>query len=288
MLWFLFPGALVKSRIEAALHAIRPELQWDIGAAHVSPLPLALQLTESTIRETASGKELLRLKSLHLSPDLWAFLQRRELSVAYRIVLPVGTIEGRLNVPKTWKVLRFNGTMTGIRLDTLKGVLEKLDRSLSGTLSGDFRGRAQLHKPGVIELEGTSRIVQGNMSFQEPVLGMDQLAFTEVRSRVRYESGVIHFFSGRMSSRLLGAELTGTVQLDSSMLSQSALRLQGVLIPRPEFLSSLGDEVIVNQFKKQLQDGRLPFTVKGSLEEPGIIFLGVSPDFNKRLQVRGR
>jgi len=287
MLWLLFPGSLVKSRIETVLHLIRPELQWDIGSIRLS-LPVALQLRESTIRETASGKELFSLKLLHLSPDLWAYLQKRELSAAYRLVLPVGKIEGRLNVPKAGNVLLFNGTITGIRLETLKGLLEKLDRSLSGTLSGDFTGRVQLHKPGVIELEGTSRIVRGEMSFQEPVLGMDQLAFTEVQSRIRYESGVIHFLAGRMSSRLLAAKFTGTVQLDNSMLSRSELRLQGALIPRPEFLSGLGHEVIVNQFKRQLQGGRLPFTVKGPLEEPGIIFLGLSPDFNKRLQGEGR
>jgi type II secretion system protein N len=227
---------------------------------------------------------LLRLKSLRLTPDLWAYLQNRKLSAACRLLFPAGRIDGHINLKNSRDVLQFNGTVTGIRLDMLKDLMDKLGRSLSGTLSGDFKGRMQLYQPGSVELEGTARIVRGELSFQEPVLGMNQLAFSDVQSRVRYESGVLHLVDGRMNSRLLGVEFSGTVKPDNAVLSRSELRLQGILIPRPEFLSGLGDEVTVNLFKKHLQDGRLPFTVKGPLAEPGIIFSGLPSGFNKQLQ----
>ena len=287
MLWLLFPAEALRSRIEAELQAIRPDLQWNIGELRPA-FPAALQLSDITIREIASGNELFRVKSLFVRPDLRAYLQGGKLSSAYGIVLPSGRIEGRLTLQKKKHVLLYNGTVTGIHLAEIHGLSEKLDRSLSGVLSGDFTGTGQLHDPGSIVLEGMGRVVQGTISFKEPVLGMDQLAFTEVSSWFHYGSGEMQLLDGRLRSRLLTGTFTGTVQLKTMVLNRSELRLQGTLVPRSEFLAGLGEEVDVKLLKKQLQrGGGLPFSVNGTVQQPGIIFKGLPSGLKKRLQVRG-
>ena len=177
--------------------------------------------------------------------------------------------------------------MTGIDLTDIQGLSGKLHRSLCGILSGNFTGRGQLHDPGSIEMEGACRVVRGLVSFKEPVLGMDQLTFTEVSSRFHYGSGKIQIMDGKMKSRLLAAEFSGTVQWDTTVFNRSELSLQGTLIPRPEFLTALGEDVEVNLFRKQLREGGLPFTINGSLQNPGIIFKGLPQGLRKRLRVKG-
>jgi len=52
--------------------------------------------------------------------------------------------------------------------------------------------------------------------------------------------------------------------------------MQGFLAPRPELLSRLHDDAVVSLIKEQLRDGKLSFTVSGTLLEPGILFHGLS------------
>jgi len=287
MLWFLFPGTALKSRMEAELHRISPDLQWHIGSIRPA-LPAALQLNDSTLCESSSGKELLKIDSLVFRPDLRAYLQHRNLSAAYSLIVSEGSIEGLVTVRKGRNELLYTGVVKDINLDKLHGLLQNLNRSFSGTLSGDFTGTGRLHGSGVVGLDGSYRVVQGAISFHEPVLGMDKLTFAEVAGRIHYESGMIQFQDGMLKSRLLGAEFSGTLKPDAGAWCRSELHLQGALIPRPEFLSGPGDKDVVNLFRMKLQNGRLPFIVSGGVCEPGIVFEGLPPGLNKRLQGRGR
>ncbi len=283
MLWYQFPAAAVKSRVEFELHRLTPDLLWKIGSIGLA-LPVDFRLIDIKISTRSKQKEpLFIIKSLSLRPNLRAYLQDRKLSAGYRLGALDGSISGRLSLADDHDSLQYDGNATGIKVNGLKKTLQELDRTVSGTLSGSFTGKGKVRGPGVVELQGDVKLLKGVISFQESVLGMKQLAFNQMSSKVKYTSGVIHLAGGRVESRLLAGEFSGTVKPAGS-IARSTLKLNGALIPRPEFLTGLNDGSAVNLLKKQLKGGKLPFTVSGTLKEPGIVFTGLPTDFNQRLQ----
>lgn len=283
MLWYQFPAAAVKSRVEFELHRLTPNLQWKIGSIGLI-LPADIRLNEIEISDRKKQKKpLLIIDYLALRPDLPAYHQNRKLSAGYRLGALDGRVNGRMILADDHNNLRFDGNASGIIINGLHKQLQEIDRTVSGTLSASFMGKGMVRGPGVVELQGDVKLLKGSISFQKSVLGMKQLAFNQVSSKVKYTSGVIHLAGGRVDSRLLAGEFTGTVKPTGS-IARSTLRLNGALIPRPEFLTGLDDGSSVNLLKKQLKGGKLPFTISGTLKEPGIVFTGLPADFNKRLQ----
>jgi hypothetical protein len=140
-----------------------------------------------------------------------------------------------------------------------------------------------LHGPGGPELDGKVELLKGEISFLSPVLGMDKLSFNLLSSRLQYGSTGIRLANGRLDSRLLSGDFSGTVEPGS--LLQSQLEVTGGLVPRPEFLATIGDKSMVSMIKKQLKGGKLPFVISGTLEEPGIVFTGLpTAGFNQQTQ----
>ena len=286
ILWYQFPADAAKTRLESELHSFTPGLQWKIGSIG---LVLPANILFSDIKITSSReqkKPLFIIDSRSLRPDLRTYLQSKKMSAGYRLDALDGRVSGRMILADDYNSLRFDGNAKGIKINGLQKILQELDRTVSGTLSGRFTGKGQVRNPGINKLQGNVLLVKGAISFQKPVLGMKQLAFTQVASRIKYESGKIYLKGGRIESRLLAGEFSGTVKPAGS-IGRSTLKLNGALIPRPEFLSGLGNEMAVNLLKKQLQEGKLPFTINGSLKEPGIFFSGLPSDFNQRQRLQG-
>ena len=283
MLWYQFPADAAKTRLESELHSFTPDLQWKIGSIGLE-LPADIRFSDIKISNGREQKKpLFIIDSLSLRPDLPAYLQKRKMSASYRVGVLDGRVSGRMILADDHNSLRFDGNASGIKINGLQKILQELDRTVSGTLSGSFTGKGQVRDPGINELQGKVLLVKGEISFQKPVLGMKQLAFAQVSSRIKYESGEISIEDGRVESRQLAGEFSGTVK-PAGGIARSTLKLNGALIPRPEFLSGIGNDTAVNLLKKQLQEGKLPFTINGPLEEPGIVFSGLPADFNQRLQ----
>jgi len=51
-------------------------------------------------------------------------------------------------------------------------------------------------------------------------------------------------------------------------------------------LASLGSPLLVNMLKRQLKEGKMPLSVSGTLQNPGIHFKGLPSNFNSLLQNR--
>jgi type II secretion system protein N len=281
MLWYQFPAEVAKNRLEFELNRLTPDLQWEIGRVGLG-LPADFLLTDIKLAARRQPKKsLVRIESLSLRPNLPAYLQARKLSAGYRLTLLGGRVSGHLSLSADHNSLQYDGKANGIKINGLEQILQGLDRTIAGILSGSFTGKAVLDGPGLVELQGTGKLLKGEMSFRQPVLGMKKLEFNQLSSQIRYRAGEIFFADGRLESRLLAGEFSGTVK-DGDDLGRSTLKLSGVLIPRPEFLAGLGDGTTVKVLKKRLQGGKLPFTVSGTLKEPGIVFSGLPAGFTQQ------
>jgi len=283
MLWYQFPAEVAKNRLELELNRLTPDLQWKIGRVGLG-LPADILLTDIKFAARRQPKKfLVRIESLSLRPNLPAYLQARKLSAGYRLALLGGRVSGHLSLSADHNSLQYDGNANGIKINRLEQILQGLDRTVSGTLTGRFTGKAVLDGPGLVELQGTGKLLKGKISFRQPVLGMKELEFNQLSSQLRYRAGEIFFTDGRLESRLLAGEFSGTVKVGDD-LGRSTLKLSGALIPRPEFLAGLGDGTTVKVLKKRLQGGKLPFTVSGTLKEPGIVFSGLPAGFNQQPQ----
>ncbi len=287
MLWFQFPVAAVKTRLEYELRTLTPDLQWTIGRIGLA-LPADIRLSDIKISDNHKSKEpLFIVDSLSLRPARWAYLKDKKLSAGYRLGILDGNVNGQLSLADDHNTLQYAGKANGLKITGLKKILQDFDRTVSGTLSGSFTGKATARGSGVVQLAGNVKLLKGEMSFQAPVLGMEKLSFNQMSSQIIYGAGEIRLADGTIESRLLAGEFTGSVKPVVG-IGRSTLRLNGVLVPRPEFLSTIGDPAAVNMVKSQLQDGKLPFTISGTLEKPGIVFTGLPTDFNQRLRGVGK
>jgi type II secretion system protein N len=288
MLWLQFPEAAVKAKAEAELNQLLPAFAWQIGGISLT-LPADIRFSQISISEKGGKEPLFIAESISLRPDLAGWQKTGRWSVRYTVRLLDGSISGNLGLTKDKQNLQYSGEVSGIRLDSpgLKKVLAAYKRKLSGTLSASFAGRQDRRQGLFAVLEGKVTVSKGTVSLQEPVLGMKELAFAAISSKVSKQGGTLRLQEGTLESKLLAAEFAGSLRLTEPVF-RSPVQLQGAVLPRPEFLASLGSPMVVNMLKRQLRQDKMPFTLNGTVQEPGIIFKGLPPDFNRLLQDKAK
>jgi type II secretion system protein N len=283
MLWLQFPSAAVKAKAESELNRLLPGFTWRIGAVGLA-LPADIRFSRIQISGKDSQDALLVIESFSLRPDFAAWQKTRAWSALWRLQALGGDASGRAGLRKDRSGLEYSGELRGIQLDSpnLKKILQTWGRTASGSLSGSFSGRQNWQHGLFAEFEGRLLMRKGAVSLQKPVLGMKELAFDSLSAALRHnQDRVLHVEEGKLASRLLEADFSGTVSLQLADFSQSQFRLRGQLAPRSEFMASVGSPLAASLLKTHLQDGgRLPFDLVGPLSEPGIIFAGLPADFS--------
>ncbi len=288
MLWLQFPEAAVKAKAEAELNQLLPAFSWRIGGISLM-LPADLRFSQISIKEKGRKEPLFTVESISLRPDLAGWQKTGKWSVRYTVRLLDGSISGNLGLTKDKKNLQYSGEVSGLRLDSpgLKKVLAAYNRKISGNLSASFAGRQDRQQGLFAVLEGNVTVSKGVVSLQEPVLGMEELAFEAIRSKVSKQAGTLRLQDGKLESKLLAAEFVGSLRL-TEPVSLSPVQLRGAVLPRPEFLASLGSPMAVNMLKQQIRQDKMPFTLNGTVQEPGIRFNGLPPDFNRQLRDKAK
>jgi type II secretion system protein N len=289
MLWLQFPAAAIKAKAEAELNRLAPDVLWQIGAVSLA-LPADIRFNHITVSSKGTKKEpLFVIDSFTLRPDLTGWQHSSGTwSVLYQMQLFGGSISGRLAPVKTPAALACSGELKDIRLDSpgLKNLLAAYGRTVSGTLSGSFNGRHDGRQGLLAELQADLSVSKGAVSLQEPLAvlpNMHQLAFDLLRWKLQRQANTVRLEGGKIESKLLEAEFSGDIRLIAP--AAASVQLKGGLKPRPELMASLGGPQFANMLKSQLRDGKLPFTVSGTVQQPGISFPSLPAGI--RPQLRG-
>ncbi len=284
MLWYQFPSDAAKKRLETELHSLTPELQWSIGKVGLR-FPAAVFLSDVKISSLKQKEAFeIQLDSLTLQPNFIVYVTKKQLAGSYRLTFFKGEVQGHLLLKDNRQKLAFDGVVKEVELQKLTKIQRDLGRQFSGNLSGSFSGTVMTRGERIINCTGNARLSKGEIGFQRPVLGMQKLAFTQLGSSFTFDAQGMTFIDGMLEGRMLSGEFSGTVRPVVDEIMRSPLQLQGTMVPRSELLSSLKNATLANLLKKQLKDGKLDFTVNGSLAEPGIVFTGLPADLNKQLQ----
>lgn len=278
MLWLQFPVAAVKAKAEAELNRLSPDLVWQIGAVGLA-FPADIRFRHITVSNKGDKEPLLVFDRFSLRPDPVGWRQTDTWSVRYTAELLGGSISGTLAPTKTPVALTCQGELYDLRLDSpgLKKLLAAYGRTVSGILSGTFTGKHDGRQGLLAELEGKFTISKGAVSLQEPLVIMpnqQQLAFEQLRCGLKRQADTVRLEGGKLESKLLSAEFSGNLRL-AAPAAATSVQFQGRLEPRPELLASLGGPQLAAMLKNQLREGKLPFTVSGTLHQPGINFTGL-------------
>jgi type II secretion system protein N len=276
LLWVLLPTDSLRLWLQAQLNAASPALRWEIKEVHAA-LPAGLVATGVRLQEAgASGEELLQLTELQILPDLRELIaSRKDLPFRYQLRAVGGTLRGKASLLGGSSKLRCEGEAENLQLGEMTALWTRLDRTSTGKLSGQYRFEGDWRDPTRGAFTAELQVAEGSISLQQPVFGLDQLEFGQMTASLELREGVLTLSQGKVDSRLLAAEFSGTATL-ANPLPMSEMKIDGTLEPRPELLSSLNEEATVALIRKQLRDDKLSFALSGTMLEPGIQFRGTS------------
>ncbi|WP_339138528.1 MAG: type II secretion system protein GspN [Candidatus Electrothrix sp. GW3-4] len=282
LLWYKFPADAFKARIEKDLNMMTPTLQWGVKKISLVP-PFNVQLRHISITGKKEQERLLEVQSVNLIPDPITWKQTGNIAGKYRLNLLNGTVTGHLALTKDRSALEYDGTVQDVQIDNKEPAFIQQDyqRTLHGTLSGNFSGTRKLKKKHQ-SLQGQFTFAKGELSLQQPVLGMKQIDFDRIETQLAFSSGTISLSQGKVNSPLFAADFQGSLHT-TVPCSLSRIDLKGFFRPRAEFASSIDSPSLVMLLKKEMQQGNLPFTVNGLLKAPGIKFTSLPPTFNNQM-----
>lgn len=279
LLWYLFPAQQIKQRVEFELNTKTPALHWKIERIALDfPGVVRLHGVQLTSGK-GTGEVVWPVDMIQLKPDLSLYLRRRRISSHYRVEMLDGVVEGNFKLAGNLQVSQYDGTITGLDIKKIK-LLRQFERTATGVLSATFQGQGPVQSFPSMELAGDLSVSQGMFSLLEPVLGMKQLYYKKISSHFKLQQGVLHITRGVLAAPLLAGNFSGTLTL-AEQIKSAQLNLSGELVPRPELLRNQGETLDVQLVKRQLKDGKLPFTVRGDLNRPGLFFRGVSSKMNR-------
>jgi type II secretion system protein N len=286
MLWLQFPADSFKAKLESEFNRFSPARVWTIETLGFAP-PAGLRLSGLELRSQHEDAVLFRAEELTLWPDVQQWRRDGTWVFKYLLRVPAGHISG--TVQKEQDQLWVKTLVEDLSLEhsSLEQFVQVYERKITGMAEGNLTSSWQLSDGMLGEVQGELTIHDGTVTLQDTVLGMEKLVFERLAAQFIYREGTLQLKQGKMESRLLAAEYTGIVQ-PGNPFAFSLINIQGALQPRPEFLATLGNASLANLLTRQLQQGKLPFTITGTVQEPGLSFRGLPENLNQQLQSVGR
>lgn len=283
LLCWLFPAESARTYLEYRLQEAYPALTWEVGSVRLQ-LPDRAVVRDVRVKDKKNSEiELLKVEEAQVRPDYVASLQRQRPVFLYRLELLGGIMTGEVILDRSGR-LACIGKLAKLQVAGLAQLQQLLGRQVSGLLSGRYRCQMRPTEKGLDRLQGHFYffLEDGKVTMREPVLGHSSFEFQKIEVTLEQRGRELAVKDGQVKSRLLRATFSGTVQLQPH-LTASSLKLHGIITPLPELLGGLRDDAATASIRERLQQGKLPFGVKGTLLEPGIRF-PASPNPPKTLE----
>lgn len=288
LLWILFPADSALAWLQGKLRHAYPSLSWDFSGVEKN-FPLKLRLSAIRVYEKSDRENpLFQIDEVYVSPMMEKLTGlKKQVPVRFLLEIFDGTVSGELLVPGNGETVQCSGEMQGIQLGKFEEIWKKTNRSGSGKMTGTFQYAGTWHDPLQGSLQASVQVSDGAISLQQPIFGMEQVAFESTATDLALSNRTVTLDNGVMDSHLFTATYKGNMTLADNLYT-SGITLQGFMEPRPELLGGLQNPTAASLIKSQLQDDRLSFTISGTLLEPGILFKGASGIIDGVIEGGGR
>lgn len=271
LLWLLFPADIVKGYLEQRLDKQYAQFDWKIGSLGLA-LPDKIVLTNVRVNPAGTKNSLLILNQLAFAPDLKHIFGENK-KIRYNLEMLQGTIRGHILLPSDSTQVECIGTLDGLHLEQLEFLQQDLQRRLNGTAAGTFSGQVKKDKSGQVTLRGNLNLSDGVLQFRQPVLGLGQLPYTKIETDFSYKANQWTFEKGKLQAASMNGIFRGNI-LSEDSLADSQVQFEGSLTPRSEMFSEMKNSKMMQMVRAHLKDGALPFTVRGTVGSPAILFAG--------------
>jgi type II secretion system protein N len=264
-LYTLFPSETVKNLIVNGISAANPNLK--ISIEKVKPvLPPGIVLQDIDLEY---GKmALIDAAYAKLVPLPWTLFQNRK-TVSFKITTGQGKIAGQafISSDATPSLDNLNAALSDIQLNQVAAFKAMTNYTISGVLNGTVAVNGGQHS------ESTARAIldvsQCTVNLLSPLFSLDKLVFSRIEAELTMNSGRVLINKCDLRGEELDGRISGTLHLQDPY-EKSSLNLSGVLRPHAELIARIKQTIPVDLFSgKNIQRAGLPFTVHGTIENPG-------------------
>ena len=284
LLWWKFPARTVKTWLEHQLNGKTSGYSWKIDNLQLV-LPGRMQVNGITLTPVRQKVELLRIGQLELIPDPARLLARNRL-IRYRMQMFGGTVAGSLVTGPDFRRFDCRGKIAGLKVKRMTGLQKSLQRKVSGTVDGVFSWHGNRITTEKQAIKGKMIFRAGTLPLRKPILGLTMLPYSTIETPFTYGGGGWAIERGKMVSPKLTATFSGRVE-PAARIADFRLQFTGRLTPRTELFAG-GNNRMAGTVRSFLKEGSLPFTISGTMAEPGIHFANGLSEAMHRLQGTGR
>jgi type II secretion system protein N len=273
-LYFLFPSEAIKACIQAKAQRIHPGIQVTSQRLSLS-FPTGLKLFQTAVSlEEDPGHLLFKADRISLRPGIWPVLKD---SAEYYFDCRAygGHLRGRI-ITKDYPVTSFNASIefedVGIGQDS--PVVSIIGDRLEGTFSGyiDYQGEPDT---SIARGSGEALLTISDclVKLAEPVLTLETIDFDEIQVKMSLKRQQISISSAELKGDKMIGTFSGNINMDKDFM-ESRLDLQGKVEPTAKLFKDMpGSGRAINLIKEGINDGKLPFTLKGTIKNPKMSFI---------------
>lgn len=273
-LYLLFPSDAIKACIQAKAQRIHPGIQVTSQRLSLS-FPSGLKLIQTAVSlEEDPGQLLFKADRISLRPGIWSIL-KDPAEYYFDCRAYGGRLEGRI-ITKDDPATSFNASIEfeDVRIEKNSPVPSIIGDRLEGTLAGyiDYQGESDT---SISRGSGEAFLTISDclVKLAEPVLGLETVDFNEIQVKMSLKRQRISISRAELKGDKMMGTVSGTINMDSDFM-ESRLDLQGKVEPTATLFRDVpGAGEAINLIKEGLKDGKLPFTLKGTIKNPKMSFI---------------
>ena len=269
MLWVLFPADFLQQWIPEYFTARFPRTKVALAKVEIG-FPGKLVLTGLEVSSSIESIDLLTVETLELQPEFTALMNLQPV-MNYMATVSEGRVIGTVSTDSSLSNFDVKGQLEQVKLDSISGIQEILEREIQGKVNAQFKGKVQGDLTSLDELDVKVSIDNGGVGLKKDILGFAFFPFSQVTFTVTGNHQKLLVDSGQMHSELFTADFTGQIE-PRIPYTGSSVSFAGTMVPRTEFFAHVDDGELLSGIRSQLQDAGAAFKISGDIAHPGINF----------------
>ncbi len=270
LLYVHFPSEAVQSYLTRAGARMNPPVVFKTGALHLI-FPPGLKAENVAVSLEKSPEIAFEARGLSLSPGFGALLLG-DIHWWFHAGAYGGVIQGRILPGKGGDMDDLSLSFKDVRIHEITA-LPRFGGELSGKLSGNVAYRGPFNEILRGEGGGNIHVTEGKIDLSPPFLGLETLAFGELKGKFTLKKRTLHLASVSLDGKGFQGSLSGTVYLNR-LMDRSRLNLKGSIEPIADYLETLkGGPALLSLFKGGRDGIKRAFVIQGTFRAPKFRFL---------------
>jgi len=269
LLYYKFPSDAVRDYIQATVQRINPNILVTYERMSLSfPFSFRFEKAEFHLQNDPE-KDFFKTKEIIIMPKIWSIIRGRP---EYCLVCAAydGNITGCIDFKKDdyGTICNSSFKLNDIHIDDNyplpSGIKGRLDGLLEGSLN--YSGRDTYDPDGTGE--ASINLLNGSFRLSKPVLEVEAIDFKEVSIKMTLKDKKLNISNAELKGDGILGQASGSIILRDS-IQKSRLNIKGTFEPTATlFKGSKNPEDAVLLLKKLLKNGKMPFTLQGTVDKP--------------------